>query len=153
MDNPRNESLSPGTLRRLLLVVLLIGFAGTVTDLLLLAHYDGVSMSIPLALLAFAVVASLALLVRPRAGTVRLMQVAMLLLLAGGLLGMYLHFQGNREFQVEINPEIAGWELFMKVVRAHSPPAMAPGALVQFAIFGLLACFRHPSLARRSEQQ
>ena len=65
---------------------------------------------------------------------------------AVGLTGILLHYRGSMEFQTETYPDLSGWKLFLKVVRAKSPPALAPGAMVQLGLLGLIATYRHPSL-------
>jgi hypothetical protein len=61
---------------------------------------------------------------------------------------MYLHFEVNMEFQREMDPALAGMALFQKAILAKSPPALAPGAMIQLGLIGLAYTFRHPALAR-----
>ena len=65
------------------------------------------------------------------------MQLTMVLLVAAGLLGVYFHFQGSREFQLEMDPQMRGTALVWHVLRAKSPPTLAPGSMVQLGILGL----------------
>jgi hypothetical protein len=135
-------------LRRLLLVVITFGLVMTGVDLILLEHYEDSSMLIPLMLIALSLVVIVVHSVAGGAGTVRLLQGVMVLLVAAGALGVYLHFQGNLEFQIEIDPSLSQWELFNKVIRAKAPPALAPGAMAQLGLLGLVYCYRHPALRR-----
>ncbi len=66
--------------------------------------------------------------------------------IAAGALGMVLHFQSNREFQKEIDPSLEGWPLVVTVLRAKAPPALAPAAMIQLGLVGLLCTYRHPGL-------
>ena len=59
---------------------------------------------------------------------------------------MGLHLRASIEFQREIQPSLSTMALAMKAVRAKAPPALAPGALVQLGLLGLIYTFRHPSL-------
>jgi hypothetical protein len=61
-------------------------------------------------------------------------------------LGVYFHYLGNLEFQMEMDASQKGWELLKKVLEAKTPPALAPGTLSQFGLLGLLYTYRHPSL-------
>jgi hypothetical protein len=70
----------------------------------------------------------------------------MLLLLISGGVGIWWHFQVNMEFQLEMDPQLAGMPLFRKAIAAKTPPAMAPGAMVQLGLIGLAYTFRHPAL-------
>ena len=57
-----------------------------------------------------------------------------------------MHYGGSREFQTEMDPALSGWVLFVKVMRAKAPPTLAPAAMVQAGLFGLLYTWRHPAL-------
>jgi hypothetical protein len=136
------------TVRRLLLWVLTFGLLMTFVDLVLLEHYEDSWMLVPLFLIALTVVATLGHLITGSAASIRLLQGVFVLLMTAGALGVVLHFRGNLEFQVEIDPTLSRWELFKKVMHAKAPPALAPGSMVQFGLLGLVYCFRHPALRR-----
>lgn len=136
-------------LRRLILALLLLGLTAVVVDLLLLAHYEDSRQLIPFVATAFGVGVICWHLASGSAASVRGVQVVMLLLVVTGAVGVVLHFRGNMEFQLDIDPSIGGFALFNKVMHAKAPPAMAPGALVQLGLLGLLYTYRHPVLASR----
>ena len=60
--------------------------------------------------------------------------------------GVVLHFRGNMSFQLDMDPAIAGWDLFTKVMHAKAPPALAPGAMVQLGLIGLIYTLGHPAI-------
>jgi hypothetical protein len=60
-----------------------------------------------------------------------------------------LHFRGNMAFQLDIDPSLSGWALADKVLRAKAPPTMAPGAMAQLGLLGLIYSYRHPALRER----
>jgi hypothetical protein len=134
------------TARRILLAILLLGVVGITVELLLLGHDEDLTQLIPLGLAAAAIVASVVVGLRPTAATVRLFQFVMVLLIASGALGMFLHFRANTEFQLEMDPALTGWALFRKSILAKAPPALAPGAMTQLGLIGLAYTFRHPAL-------
>ncbi len=134
--------------RRLLLAILLLGIGGISLELWLLAHTEDAYMLIPLVLAAAGVAMSIAVVVRPTPGTVRLFQAVMVLFLLSGIVGMWLHFQVNMEFQREMDPALTGMALFQKAILAKTPPALAPGAMIQLGLIGLAYTFRHPAFAR-----
>ena len=72
-----------------------------------------------------------------RSWTQLLIQLTMVLIVAAGFLGVYFHFQGSREFQQEMDPQMRGTSLVWHVLRAKSPPTLAPGSMVQLGILGL----------------
>jgi len=139
-------------MRRWLLGLLGIGLLGTAIDLVLLAHYEDAWQLPPLIL----TVASLVVVLWTAFGGGRValttLRVAMVVCVASGIAGMVLHYNGNREFQHEIDPELAGWALFMRVVTAKAPPALAPAVMAQLGFLGLLYTYRHPAFESQQER-
>ena len=131
-----------------MLAVAAVGALGTLTELLLLAHYEGAFQTIPVVLLLVCLVIIVWHAGRPSATTVRLLQGAMLLLVAAGTAGVAFHFNGAAAFQLEIDPSLTRSALFAKVIRVHAPPLLAPASLVQLALVGLIHTYQHPRLAR-----
>jgi len=139
------------SIRRFLLALVILGVVATTADLLLLGHYEDTNQQIPLALNALAVaIIAWQLALRSRA-SVRAFQAIMLAFVLAALVGSYLHYRGNLDFQLEIDPSQSRWELFGKVMRAKAPPALAPGAMAQIGLIGLIFAYRHPSLRRDSD--
>ena len=115
----------------------MLGMAGLLVELALLAHYEDLSQRIPLALLAAGIGVLLIDLLAPRLWTRRIIQLVMVLFVGGGVLGMYLHFAGSRAFQLEMDPQMRGMTLLWHVLQAKSPPTLSPGTMVQMGILGL----------------
>jgi hypothetical protein len=132
--------------RRILLSILLLGIAGISLELWLMAHTEDVYQLIPLWLAVAGVAAAILVALRPSIGSVRLFQAVMALFLLSGVVGMVLHFQVNIEFQQEMDAALSGWALYQKAILAKSPPALAPGAMIQLGLIGLAYTFRHPAL-------
>lgn len=146
---PTSDHLSEGAtgtaLRRLILGLIFVSAAAMFVDLLLLEHYETAWQWAPLALLApvLAIVAVVAM--RPSRASVRVLQGVMIACIAAGLLGMFLHYRGNVEFELERDPSLRGIALFWETIRGATP-ALAPGAMVQLGLLGLAFAFRHPAL-------
>jgi hypothetical protein len=136
-------------LRRWLLALLVFGLTATTVDLYLLAHYEDSKQLIPFVVLAGSLTVIAWHVASGTAASLRVLQLTMLLLVIAGGVGVVLHFRGNMEFQLEIDPSMSGFALFNKVMHAKAPPAMAPGAMTQFGLLGLLYSYRHPVLAYR----
>jgi len=68
----------------------------------------------------------------------------MVLFIIAGMLGIYLHYRANVEFQREVDPSIAGRELLVKAMTAKTPPALAPGSMSQLGLIGLAYAYRYP---------
>jgi hypothetical protein len=135
---PGDHRLTPiHVVRRLILAVLLLGMTGLLAELTLLAHYEDVQQRIPLALLALGIAGVILDLVVSRRWTRGFVQAVMGCLIVAGLLGVYLHYHGSREFQLEMDATMGGIDLMWHVLRAKSPPTLAPGTMVQMGILGL----------------
>ena len=139
-------------LRRWILGVLVLGLLGTVTELLLLEHYEQPLQFVPLVL----IVAGVAVLVwefrRHDTASRRAVQIVMALFVLAGFVGFVAHFYGSAEYQLELNPEMSNWELMEKVLRAKAPPLLAPGMMLQLGLLGLAYMFSDPRF-RRSEMK
>lgn len=132
--------------RRILLAILFLGIAGISLELWLMAHTEDVYQLIPFFISFAGVITMIAVALKPSTGSVRLFQAVMVLFLLSGIVGMWLHFQVNMEFQLEMDPALAGMALYQKAILAKSPPALAPGAMIQLGLIGLAYTFKHPAL-------
>jgi hypothetical protein len=132
--------------RRLGLALLLFGIAGATTELVLLEHMEDLLQWTPLVLLALGLLVGVSVAVRPTRAVVTSLRALMAVYLLAGALGVYLHVKSNVEFELEMRPSMAGFELVMESLKG-AMPALAPGTMVQLGLLGLLVCFRHPALS------
>jgi hypothetical protein len=137
-----------GRIRFLVWVVLALGLLGTGTELILLEHTEDSLQLVPLGVIAVALVAIGWQAVSARRWRVRLFQLAMLMLIVSGAAGIVLHYRGSMEFQLESDPSLGGLDLFVRVIHAKAPPALAPGTMAFFGLLGLVSVYRHPALDR-----
>ena len=135
-------------LRRLLVAVLALGLAGMATELVMLEHYEDLNMRLPLAAIAASLAAAAYHLASGSARSVRVFQTLMAVLVVLGGVGMVLHYRGSMEFQIDMDPTLSRWALFWKVLHMKAPPTLAPGALAQLGLIGLVTTYRHPALRR-----
>lgn len=138
-------------MRTLLLGVVLLGEIGLLVELLLLEHYESVQELIPVVLIVLATAASLLLALRPSAGAVHVFRWLMVVSMAAAVLGTYLHYRSNWEFEREMDATAAVPATLWRAMRGGTP-ALAPGALLQLGLLGLLVTYRHPALTRRGGQ-
>ena len=129
-------------LRRFLLGIFLLGVAGISAELVLMGHYEDFYQQIPLALSVLSLAGVGAVLLRPGRGSVNLFRVIMAFFILSGAIGAILHFQANMEFQLEMDPSLQGVNLYRKAILAKTPPALAPGAMIQLGLIGLAYTFR-----------
>lgn len=130
------------TLRRFLLVILVIGMAGTAVELLLLQHDEGAIQRVPLVLLGAGLMSVGWHAVHPGKASANAVRAVMVAFVAAGLAGIYFHYRANVEFQLESDPSRAGAALFWKVLAAKVPPALAPGVMMQLGLLGLAYTYR-----------
>ena len=131
--------------RRLALYLLLFGTLGTGIELLFLEHFEDAWQWAPIALLGAGLALANAVVLRPSRESVRALQVLMATYVLAAGVGLYLHLKVNVEFELEFRPSMTGSELILETLRG-AIPALAPGAMAQLGLLGLLVCFRHPAL-------
>lgn len=130
-------------MRASLLFLFVFGALGTGTELLLLGHTGGVWQRLPVVLLGAGVLAAGLHGVLRRRATVRLLAALSLIFVLSGFAGFYLHYRNNAEFEREMYPDRRGAELFREAM-SGALPALAPGAMIQLGLIGLLWSWRHP---------
>jgi len=133
------------TLRRLLLVTLLMGTLGMGAELLFIGHVEGAFQLTPLTLLAAGLVATSWCAVAPGRRAVRTVQTLMVLFIVSGLLGVALHARGNMEFARETYRDMSAAELLRRTV-AGATPVLAPGSMLLLGLVGLTLVYHHPAL-------
>lgn len=158
MRSPHHTDVSTETMplkrysiRQLIFGLLLLGMVGLIVDLFLLEHTDSFSQWSPLVLLGAGLVSSVVLAMRPSRGALEVFRAVMVLFVANGLLGVYFHFAGNVEFALERNPSLRGLPLVWKAL-GGATPAMAPGALAQLGLLGLVYAYRRPAVGRATPE-
>ena len=132
-----------GTLRRLLLAVVLLGSAGLAAELVLLEHFEDWQQWVPFVVLGAALGTAALVVLRPGRRALAAFRAVMVASLAAGALGVWFHYRGNVEFELEREPSLRGLALFWEAMRGATP-ALAPGAMVQLGLLGLIAAYRHP---------
>jgi hypothetical protein len=147
-------------IRRLLFWLFLCSVVGTGTELVLLDHYDVEPFETgewgemewwkwaPLLVLTCGLVTALVAAFRPGRGTMYLFRGVLLLVIAAGFIGLYKHYVGNEEWELELAPTLEGLELFGKTITGAFP-TLAPAAMMQLGVMGLAYTYRHPCLKRQ----
>jgi uncharacterized membrane protein len=144
IDGAPRESETLASIRTLLLASLAVGVVGTTGELILLRHIDKPTQWIPLVALVVAVPILIWHASAPSVSSVRTLQTLMAVFIALGVLGVGLHYDGNVEFERELNPNEHGWTFIRKTV-AGATPVLAPGSMVLLGLVGLAHAYRHPS--------
>jgi len=146
---PTRAHATLGVLRGALLVILVVGLVGVLAELFLLEHTDERWQRVPI----FMIIASMIVLVwhglDRGALAVRFLQGVMALFVLTGAIGVALHFKGNIDFELEMQPTLSGTTLLWATL-SGATPTLAPGTMVQLGLIGLAYCFRHPALKLES---
>ena len=138
--------LKNASIRQLVLGLVFVGIAGLEVELALLRHAESVSQWIPHVVLMIGLLSTVVVFLRPNSATLRFFQAVMWGFVIVGVVGLYLHYRGNVEFATERDPSLSGFRLLWKALRGATP-ALAPGALSQLGLLGLIYSYRHPALA------
>jgi len=130
-------------IRLLLLGTFVVGSIGTLTELLLLGHFESAAQFVPLVLLAVGLAEVVWHVMAPGKASVRALQVTMVLFIVSGGIGAGLHYDGNVEFELEMYPSMRGLELIGKTLTGATP-VLAPGTMVLLGLVGLAHTYQHP---------
>ena len=146
MTHPNGQE---SLLRRAMLALVMLGAAGLSVELLLLEHYEDPWQWAPLALLGTTLLSGALVTWRRSAATVAAFRAVMVLCVLSGAVGMWLHYAGNAEFERERDATLRGFAFFWETVRGATP-TLAPGAMAQLGLLGLLWSWRLPLRAPAS---
>jgi hypothetical protein len=125
-------------LRRFLLLTLMVGIVGMNLELLFIGHVEDRLQLSPVVLLTVGAMALAWHSMRPSRTSARGVQLLMVLFVASGVVGIGLHYRGNREFEREMYPTMAGMELVRQTL-SGATPVLAPGSMALLGLVGLAA--------------
>lgn len=135
-------------LRKFLLALIFLGIGGLSAELLLIEHTESFTQWIPLGCLGAGLATTLVVALRPARATLKVFRIVMVAFAVAGALGVYYHYAGNVEFALERSSELRGFGLIWEALTGATP-ALAPGALAQIGLLGLVYAYGHP----QSEKQ
>ena len=135
------------SISRLMLALVLVGIVGLIAELFLLDHIESFNQWIPLISLFVGLAATIAVWVSPSRTTLSAFRATMYVFVAAGLLGVYFHFAGNVEWALERDPELGRLPLIWKALKGATP-SLAPGALAQLGLLGLIFAWSNPDFQR-----
>ena len=124
-------------LRSFLWFILVLELAGIQAELLLEGHTETIWQLVPVLAIALSFLALAWMYVDQRAAPVRAWQALMVLFVVSGFAGFGLHGRGKIERQREADPSFSGATFFWEAMKGESPPAMAPGSMIQLGLLGL----------------
>lgn len=134
-------------LRRFLFGLAAFICAGTMVELALAKHWDGLVQLLPFLLAGLSLVAIGAVLLNPKQWRLRLLRWITAITLAGSLFGVFEHIEHNIEFALEIRPNAVLNDVLLDALGGANP-LLAPGILAFMAILALAATYYHPALQK-----
>jgi hypothetical protein len=119
-------------------------FAGATVELLALKHYREDLQWLPLFLCPLGIVLVAMFLAKPGKGLLKVLQIGMWGIAAGGLVGTFIHVSGNLERILEAGRSANLPGLFYAIAGGRNP-LLAPGTLIIAAAMALAATYHHPA--------
>jgi len=113
------------------LFIVLFWTFGLIFELILIGHYEGWLQYSPLIILGLGFVAYLTI---KHSG---IMKTISMLTVFVGIVGIGLHLKNNMEFELEMYPQLTGWDL-IKGSLTGALPVLALGALIPVGLLGLM---------------
>lgn len=121
--------------RKIITIALLFMLLGTAAELYLLEHFEDTLQLIPLIGIGSALLVLFGLLYQRTPVLVTVFKILLALTGLSGFYGTFLHLRANYEFELEMRPTAAGWDLFRESM-AGALPALAPLSMVVLALIG-----------------
>ncbi len=122
-------------MRKFIIGIFLLSLIGTGIELLLLDHVEGIWQATPLIIMLVSLPILLWHIISPSPLSKIVLRSVMGVCILSGILGIFLHYKGNSEFELEMYPSMAGWELFWKVIKGATP-VLAPGTMIGLGLLG-----------------
>jgi len=138
---PLNAAEVLRRLRRFLLLLALMLFAGAVVELWLVGHTENWLQWIPFMLSALGSACVLIVFFNSTPATVRWLRLCMAVIILGTLLGVYEHISGNVRLEREVNPSATTSRLLWRGVTGGNP-LLAPGVLTIAAVLAGSATYK-----------
>lgn len=124
------------SVKQLIVVALLFMMVGTITELFLLHHYEGLSQLIPIFCIGTSLIFMVILLFRKNLLLMKAFSLLMGISALSGLYGTFLHLKANFEFEQEMKPTASFWDLLLESL-SGALPALAPASMIVFALIGI----------------
>lgn len=122
-------------LKLVILTALLFMLFGTGLELSLLGHFEGTQQMIPLLCIGASIILVFILLFQRIHAVIRLLKLVLVITALSGLYGVFLHLRANYEFEQEMRPNMARWDLLVESL-SGALPALAPASMIVLALIG-----------------
>lgn len=122
-------------MKKLLVITYLVMLFGTGAELYLLEHFEGIWQMLPIILMGLGLLLFCWVYFSGSAMSKVVFRIAMVLFLASGLIGTWLHFDGNMEFELEMYPTMEIGTLIWESLKGATP-TLAPGTMIAMGLVG-----------------
>lgn len=133
--------------RFFLLVLSALIFLGTLAELSLIEHTEGLVQLLPFMLGGLGIGTVLVMLYVPSRRVIIGVRAVMAGIVLGSVFGIYEHVAHNYAFEMEVSPGSTMGEVIWKALGGASP-LLAPGMLALAAVLTVIATYHHPALMR-----
>ena len=123
--------------RKFLTWILGIASCGLTLDLFLIAHYETIWQLLPIALLSISIMILFLTWLFFRYWLIKAQFILSIMVTVTGLIGSWLHFQSNMDFELEMYPDLSSRELIWNALTG-ALPVMAPCALIPYGLTTIL---------------
>jgi hypothetical protein len=134
----------PPFVRASLLGIVLFGLVGLIIELVFLKHTDGSLELLPIWLMVGALAVVIWDGIRRSAASRGMVALVMAAFVVTGLAGVILHYRANVGYEQDSNPGEGKNEVYKKAVMGATP-TLAPGAMVELGLVGLLFALLQPT--------
>ena len=114
-------------IKKWLFVVLAFNIIGIGSELVLLEHMEDFWQWIPIVLIGLCSIAVFWDFIFSSQWSTIVLKVIMFLLIGSGVMGIWMHYSGNIEFEVEMYPTLKGPELFWESMKGGPWSVWASG--------------------------
>jgi hypothetical protein len=146
------ETGTIGTVRQILIAIIVVSLIGIELELILLGHIKPLLQLVPV----FSIVLGLGSIawyaVSRKNISMRIFQGTMFLCIFSGFLGIVLHLAFDVATVQKKDKTLEGYELLRAALDSAAPP-LAPAAMIQIGLLGLAYTFKHPALAAGIEEE
>lgn len=118
-------------------IIFLLSIVGTIIELFLLDHIEDYWQLSPVILLLMGLIVFFFANQLNLISLWHLFKIIMILLIIDGIIGIWMHYQTNVEFEIEMYQGLKGFNLFKKAMKGATP-FLAPGAMIMIGLIGWL---------------
>lgn len=130
-------SMQTKNISRLVIVILALMCLGTLSELLLIGHYEDNWQLTPVGIIAITILLFFVLQLIRVPWLIKVFRILMIICILSGGLGVWFHLKANFEFETELHPSNSGW-ILIKESLSGAIPALAPGSMVALGLIGYL---------------